>query len=142
MKYLRRFTKAHVMPLTEPTRRALPGYRGDDVRIAIIDSGICRQDPDIERYIEDKRIVEVINFSSQNHQDCDDNVGHGTLITKLILQAAPTAKIYIAKVTNSAVLSEESINGICRVSLFFFSGISYDSQRANPCQAPSPPNQC
>ncbi|KAJ4248542.1 hypothetical protein NW757_008190 [Fusarium falciforme] len=67
------------------------------IKIAIIDSGV---DPD-DRWIRARssQIADTRNWTSAQIDDCADECGHGTHITRLILKVAPAAEIYIAKVS-------------------------------------------
>ncbi|KAH8721239.1 Minor extracellular protease Epr [Beauveria bassiana] len=44
--------------------------------------------------------------------DCEDYHGHGTTVAKILLEAAPQAEIYIAKVTNSSTVSDDELHNV------------------------------
>ncbi len=61
------------------------------VKIAVLDTGL---DP-AHRY----RVKDYVGFTAAS-KDCEaeDLVGHGTFVTDLLLQIAPNAEIYVARV--------------------------------------------
>lgn len=83
------------------------GSKGQNVKIAILDSGFSSQD---KRFIN---VVECINFT--NEPDCEDRTGHGTSVASVIASThedcpglAPSSEIYSLKVFNSNQESETS----------------------------------
>jgi subtilisin family serine protease len=79
------------------------------VRIAILDTGVDTIHPQIRAAREANRIVAYFPESSVRALDSDskppdpfqDHHGHGTHGTSVLLQTAPNAAIYIAKVTDN-----------------------------------------
>ncbi|KAM3479704.1 hypothetical protein MY5147_001617 [Beauveria neobassiana] len=91
------------------------------VRIAVIDSGISSsdseirialRDSDIGLGLRDRRIAGLRNFCGTSVDDCEDYHGHGTTVAKILLEAAPQAEIYIAKVTNSSTVSDDELHNV------------------------------
>ncbi|KAJ4209539.1 hypothetical protein NW759_013395 [Fusarium solani] len=75
------------------------------IKVAIIDSGMDADDNWIraaKTRIRDKR-----NWTGGQVDNCADECGHGTHITRLILKIAPAAEIYIAKVSKRRKLDPE-----------------------------------
>lgn len=87
-----KFVTDHIQPL--------PGIPREKIRIAVIDSGVEKDDPVIKPDLRDGQIQECRNFSSQDPNQWDDKVGHGTMVTRLLMRVAPNAELYIAKVTS------------------------------------------
>ncbi|KAM3549323.1 hypothetical protein ARSEF4850_008923 [Beauveria asiatica] len=91
------------------------------VRVAVIDSGISTgdseirialRDSDIGPGLRDGRIAGLRNFCGTSVDDCEDYHGHGTTVAKILLEAAPQAEIYIAKVTNSSTVSDDELHNV------------------------------
>jgi hypothetical protein len=98
----------------------LPEPRSKKVRIAVIDSGISNLDTLIKR-ARSKQIRRCRNFSSLQHDDVDDvddKLGHGTMVARLLLQVAPKAELFIAKVSRAGeqVIPNSQLHCIARVS--------------------------
>lgn len=85
------------------------------VRIAILDTGFRQgNDYQLEAAVEAGRVVLQKDFTS-NSEDCDDYHGHGTHVARLVLQFAPEAEIYIAKVSKSQSLEHTKIDQLAQV---------------------------
>ncbi|KAK8148439.1 hypothetical protein G3M48_010185 [Beauveria asiatica] len=104
-----------------PKRTPLPENRSRKVRVAVIDSGISTgdseirialRDSDIGLGLRDRRIAGLRNFCGTSVDDCEDYHGHGTTVAKILLEAAPQAEIYIAKVTNSSTVSDDELHNV------------------------------
>lgn len=109
------FTSEYVTPLSE-RRMALPEDRNEKIRIAIIDSGVSTRDKEIDKYISGKRIVGQRNFFRPGVDNCEDFHGHGTTVAKIVLQVAPQAEVFVAKVTNSQSISDKELDNVREVS--------------------------
>ncbi|KAI1086170.1 peptidase S8/S53 domain-containing protein [Rostrohypoxylon terebratum] len=82
------------------------------VRIAIIDSGVRNEDIEIAAAKANKQIVGYRNFTSSDPDDCEDHINHGTMVTRLLLDVAPEAELYIAKVSNQKKLPKSQLHCI------------------------------
>ncbi|PLT32735.1 S8 family peptidase [Bacillus sp. V5-8f] len=81
------------------------GYRGDQVVVAVLDTGCQRDHPDLRQ-----QIIGGYNFTNDyngNHLNYSDNHGHGTHVCGTIAAAgegvtgvAPKAKLLVLKVVN------------------------------------------
>lgn len=76
------------------------------VKIAVLDTGFQLQDALQKNYIEEGRIArsECKTFCSSKYDSKGwdtDTDGHGTYVGQIILNVAPTAKLYVAKVLQS-----------------------------------------
>ncbi|RTE85326.1 hypothetical protein BHE90_000079 [Fusarium euwallaceae] len=93
-------TKRYIKPLTQDT----PNERRP-IKLAIIDSGIDLDNPRIRARKE--QIGDTRNWTSDQPDECDDGCGHGTHVTRLILEVAPAVKVYIAKVSQRKKLDSK-----------------------------------
>lgn len=91
------------------------GRRQHPIRVAIIDSGIDSKDLGVSKHAH--RIIEKRNFTSPQTESYDDSDGHGTMVTRLLLEAAPLAQVYIAKITDSGFIPASRFRCLARVSL-------------------------
>lgn len=95
--------------------------RTERIRIAIIDTGIDDEDDNlIEGSRESGRIKDrcgFINDSSAkpDYSDYRDHNGHGTHVARLILEMAPAAELFIAKVSNNTSIQPTDLHRITRV---------------------------
>ncbi|KAL6364393.1 hypothetical protein LRP88_01793 [Fusarium phalaenopsidis] len=85
-------TKRYIKPLTQDT----PSERRP-IKLAIIDSGIDLDNPRIRA--RKRQIGDTRNWTSDQPDECDDGCGHGTHVTRLILEVAPAVEVYVAKVS-------------------------------------------
>ncbi|KAL7899899.1 peptidase S8/S53 domain-containing protein [Trichoderma sp. TUCIM 5745] len=93
-------------------------WRSQKIRIAILDTGIDLEEDSLIKAAED-RIKERCSFMndlnpSLNPLDCQDVHGHGTHVARLILTAAPSADIFIAKISNGATISPQHLHRVAR----------------------------
>lgn len=91
---------------------------GDDklcrpVRIAIIDSGIDMTDRLMKRNAQ--RIKAKRNWTDDDPQNWTDTFGHGTHVARLLVQVAPAAEIYIARVSTAKTILSEKTGLIAQV---------------------------
>ncbi|KAM3433827.1 hypothetical protein NHJ13734_006291 [Beauveria thailandica] len=121
MSRMQKFAISYVNPLSVKSRTPLPENRSRKVRVAVIDSGISTgdseirialRDSDIGLGLRDRRIAGLRNFCGTSVDDCEDYHGHGTTVAKILLEAAPQAEIYIAKVTNSSTVSDDELHNV------------------------------
>ncbi|KAH8878944.1 subtilisin-like protein [Thozetella sp. PMI_491] len=82
------------------TARDLPEWRKEKIRIGVIDSGIDRNDRMISSALKTGRIAETLDLVDPE-KDCQDQHGHGTHVARLLLKVAPTAQLYVAKISGS-----------------------------------------
>jgi subtilisin len=79
--------------------------KGEDVKVAIIDSGI-----DIFHPCLYSNIKEGFSYFNNNEHDYIDRVGHGTFLSGIIAKLLPNIKLYVYKVTDDfGNMSDESI---------------------------------
>jgi subtilisin family serine protease len=84
------------------------------VKIAALDTGIDLKHPFINGALKSKRIQVARSFVN-NDDSPEDSFGHGTHVTKLILDVAPDAELYIAKVAKEGNIPPD--HNIAKVSL-------------------------
>jgi hypothetical protein len=102
-----KFVKSNILPLpTDPANDS--DFLKRDVRIAVLDTGLCVDDGDELVKGGQERVIQKKNFFSTDEHDCIDNYGHGTHAIRLLLRFAPCAKIIVAKVSNSKYKIAES----------------------------------
>ncbi|KAE8361736.1 peptidase S8/S53 domain-containing protein [Aspergillus caelatus] len=77
----------------------------EKVKIAVLDSGIDPDHPDLVKHRG--RIVECQDWTSSK-VGTQDVVGHGTHTTALLLKIAPVSTIYVAKVFDSSTANEST----------------------------------
>lgn len=71
------------------------------MKIAVLDTGIDKDHPDYEAQQERIKVIKL--FSSdcqQSYEDVSDRCGHGTHIAGILLDFAPDAELYIAKISD------------------------------------------
>jgi subtilisin family serine protease len=101
---------------------AWASWRAKKIRIAIIDTGVDDEDDNlIEAARQSGRVKDCcgfINDSSSNpdYNDYKDVNGHGTHVARLMLEVAPAAEIFIAKVSNETTIEKADLVRIARVS--------------------------
>lgn len=60
--------------------------------------------------------LSAVRARSQTFADYRDANGHGTTVARLVLQTAPTAKIYVAKIANGLTMKRSELHRVTRVS--------------------------
>ena len=91
----------------------------EKVRIAVLDSGIDEEgDTMIYQAIKCGRISpKGKSFVSGRAGDwMRDTCGHGTHVARLLLQTAPAAEIFVAKICTGKLINGEAMPGIAEVS--------------------------
>jgi hypothetical protein len=96
-----------------------------NIRIAVLDSGVDKSDPMIGAAIRNGKIAKLkswVGISGQDttdgqedQADWHDTYGHGTHITKLLLDAAPAAEVYVAKICHKKTINDQFMSGIAKV---------------------------
>jgi hypothetical protein len=98
-----------------PSLTAWAPWRAERIRIAIIDTGIDDNDDIlIETALESGRIKACRGFVD----DPDDHLdfhGHGTQVARLLLEMAPSAELYVAKVSNDRNIDAKDLNRVSEV---------------------------
>jgi subtilisin family serine protease len=80
----------------------------DQVKIAILDTGIDYTHPDVDACVE--QVKGEYNWSNEKFvKRVDDHNGHGTFIAGLLLEYAPDAELYISKVSDGRPCSPSII---------------------------------
>ncbi|KAK2752267.1 pfs domain-containing protein [Colletotrichum kahawae] len=69
----------------------------ENIRIALLDTGIDTDDRMIKSAMK-KNIVETRSWVGES---CHDTYGHGTHVARLLIKMAPSAQIFIAKITDN-----------------------------------------
>jgi subtilisin family serine protease len=91
------------------------------VRIAILDTGIDMNHVDM--LSEKDRIKKVYSWVDGKNGEEDrfggDISGHGTHIASIVLDIAPNADLYIARITKTRLLNEGQTNQIAQVHSSF-----------------------
>lgn len=96
-------------------------WRADKIRIAILDTGIdAKDDMLIETALQCHRIKECRGFvnypgADPDPEDYHDEDGHGTHVARLVLTAAPSADVFIAKISNKTTMDARDLHRIARV---------------------------
>jgi hypothetical protein len=121
---MRNWVTANIEPLSDrPVNSVKPSIQ-QKVKIAIIDSGVMKSDWRIRAALRGKKIKAGRNFVPTGlPDDWDDQVGvgHGTIVTSLLLDLAPNAELYIAKVTDGLDIRGDQVYCIGKVRhLIFF----------------------
>ena len=83
------------------------------MKIAVLDSGIDSKHPFIKAALATKRIQVARSFVN-NSNSSEDSFGHGTHVTNLLLEVAPDAELYVAKVTEDGIIPTD--HNIAKVS--------------------------
>jgi hypothetical protein len=73
-------------------------------------------DPMITSAIRSGRIIDRRSWVGNVH-DCQDTYGHGTHVIRFLLETAPAADIFVAKICKGKVINDEFMSGIAKVSL-------------------------
>ncbi|RSM12516.1 hypothetical protein CEP52_002373 [Fusarium oligoseptatum] len=97
---LRESIGRHIKPLKD-----YPPHKRNPIKIAIIDSGVDLNDPSIRA--RKCQIRGMRNWTNDQLDECVDECGHGTHVTRLILETAPGVEVYIAKVSARKKLDSE-----------------------------------
>ena len=77
--------------------------RTDDtepVRIAILDTGVNSSHPEIQKEVKPGGRIRECKGFPEAFDPVADKTGHGTHITSVLLQTAPHAALYIARVAD------------------------------------------
>jgi len=98
-----------------PSLSTGPSQGKERIRIAVLDSGVDDTDPKISTAIRSGRIIDRRSWVG-NHHDHQDIYGHGTHVTRFLLETAPAADICIAKICKEKVINDEFMPGIAKVS--------------------------
>jgi subtilisin family serine protease len=98
-----------------PPLPAWTTWRTEKIRIAIIDTGIDDDDILIETALACGRIKACRCFVN-DPEDHKDFHGHGTHVTRLLLEMAPSAELYIAKVSDNQSINVTDLNRIAEAS--------------------------
>lgn len=106
---MEKFNSIHIHPLVQADAVSRK------IRIAVLDTGVSKKDPFIRGSA--RRIVGGRSWVGMNHQDYDDTYGHGTHVTRFLLQAAPAAEVFIAKISNDKYIDEKDVGRIAEVSV-------------------------
>ena len=88
----------------------------EKIRIVVLDSGVDDTDPKIRFAIKFKRINEnkSKSFVGRPHE-WQDTHGHGTHVTRLLLETAPAAEIYVGKICTGKMINDKCLPGIAQV---------------------------
>ncbi|RYP72076.1 hypothetical protein DL771_004407 [Monosporascus sp. 5C6A] len=82
----------------------------EKIRIAVLDSGVDDTDSKIRPAIKFGRINAGKSRSFVGRpDDWQDSYGHGTHVTRLLLETAPAAEIYVGKICTGKMINDEFI---------------------------------
>lgn len=109
------FCNTHVEGPKSPMKKPLADHQSHKIKIAVLDSGISDRHPSIRGARKSGMIKECRNFFTQNHEAYNDNLGHGTWVSLLLMKVAPQAEIYVAKVTDDARIAKDKLYCIAQV---------------------------
>ena len=85
-----RYRRFHYgLPGEPPDPGGLAGFTGKGKRVALIDSGVLRNHPDLASHI-----VDEVDFTGEGSED---RYGHGTMVALTLLHRAPDAEIVSVK---------------------------------------------
>ncbi|KAH8599217.1 hypothetical protein B0O99DRAFT_591086 [Bisporella sp. PMI_857] len=117
------FTRTHIQSLRDEKPLKIPSHWKSKIKIAVIDSGVKKSDPRIRGAFRKGQIQDCRNFLPPgaggwvDPKTYDDDLGHGTHIVCLLLEMAPEAELYVAKVSTGPYIMksrlycvEEAIN--------------------------------
>ncbi|KAI8663494.1 hypothetical protein NCS57_00950600 [Fusarium keratoplasticum] len=108
-----KFTDNYISTLQNPTLSDdVNPWRRQKVRIAVIDSGVREEDAEIVAANANEQIQGYRNFTSSDPNNCEDQIGHGTMVTRLLLTVAPEAEVYIAKISNQKIMPKNQVHRI------------------------------
>jgi subtilisin family serine protease len=95
---------------------AWASWRRERIRIAIIDTGIDYEDIHVEIARDVGRIKDYnCRGFLKDADDYQDRHGHGTRVARLILGLAPSAELYIAKISNDKSIESKHLSRISEV---------------------------
>ncbi|KAK8116357.1 hypothetical protein PG984_012859 [Apiospora sp. TS-2023a] len=103
-----------------PVPALADSWRKEKIRIAIIDTGIDDECDDIIAGCrESSRIKRCCGFvngvdAKPDYDDYKDINGHGTHVARFMLNYAPAAQLYIAKISNEATIQPLDLHRITR----------------------------
>lgn len=89
----------------------------EKVRIAVLDTGIDTSDWMIKSAMK-KNMVEARSWVGARGS-FHDTYGHGTHVARLLIEMAPSAKLFVAKITDNKYLDPKDMWRIAEVSLIF-----------------------
>lgn len=110
---LGKFNNAHIIGLE--ASNPLPQHLCHKIKIAVIDSGAAKNDPVIYGARRSNRIKDCQNFLSSDIHDWDDDFGHGTFVCRLLLEVAPEAEIFVAKVSRGRYIDSADLHLVAEV---------------------------
>lgn len=102
------FREQHILSTLKSVKSSRP-----KVKVAILDTGICKDDPSIRGLLNKRADTEsqgllkkprdpirfVKNCLRNGHEDATDTCGHGTHMAYLLMRVAPEADLYIYKIS-------------------------------------------
>ena len=87
------------------------------VTVAVLDTGIDLQHSSVKAYIHTNRIKGRKDLLTDGSDNVQDHCGHGTHVAASLLNLAPCADIYVARITKSLQLEKsEHIAQVIRPS--------------------------
>lgn len=89
------------------------------IRVAVLDTGY---DPDVRFFQDDTRSTRVKGWKDfvSDSQDPVDAYGHGTMMTELVIETAPVAEVFVARVAENTERLEHSASQIAEVCVTSF----------------------
>ena len=96
--------------------------RDTPVKIAVLDTGVDSKHNFIKGAVNTNRIKDRRSFI-KGDKSTEDGFGHGTHVAALLLEVAPDAQLYVAKVANNGdIPSDHNIADVSKFSFHPFSG--------------------
>ena len=94
--------------------------RDTPVKIAVLDTGVDSKHNFIRGAVNTNRIKDRQSFV-KGDKSTEDSFGHGTHVAALLLEVAPDAQIYVAKVANTGDIPTD--HNIADVSMTYSSPV-------------------
>ncbi|CZR58461.1 uncharacterized protein PAC_08353 [Phialocephala subalpina] len=115
MENMKNFHQQYIVPLSGVSEDTCPPpqVREDRIRIAVLDTGILGADnliraakARIRGYWSPRQLGRA------KPDDCEDFYGHGTHVVRLLLNVAPSADVFIAKISEGKDMAESEVHHI------------------------------
>lgn len=126
MELMKKFRKKHIEPLETKFKESNCGsllkHLNARIKVAIIDSGVKKNHSSIRGARKvGGQIKQCRNFLTTDPNDWNDDFGHGTLVSLLLMEVAPEVEIFVAKVSDSKYIQKDKLHCIAKVGNTNFS---------------------
>lgn len=85
------------------------------IRIAVLDTGVSDNDEYVKRGLLHGGKIKDCRSWVGDDDGCSDTCGHGTHVVRLLLRTAPTAEIYVAKISAGLKVDGNAMGRIAKV---------------------------